>query len=71
MSHAIPEPALFPDARKAIETAIETGIQHGLNKAHKHNDNPTRGELVACLEQAIMSEVWEWFPMREEGKVTL
>jgi hypothetical protein len=40
-----------------IERAVEDGIICGINKAYKHTDNPTEGDLKEMILENIMSEL--------------
>jgi hypothetical protein len=50
-----------PNAYRLIEQCVETGIELGLNRAHKHTDSPTREQLSEQIYRAVMIEVCEWF----------
>ena len=50
-----------PKIRTILEECIETGIEHGLNMAHKHTDNPTELNIKSCIEIAIWYEIDEHF----------
>jgi len=47
--------------RVVLEECIDTGIEHGLNMAHKHTDNPTELNIKSCIELAIWYEIDERF----------
>lgn len=42
-----------------IQRAVEEGIAYGLNRAHKHEDNPTKDKISIEIEQAVMSALDE------------
>lgn len=50
-----------PKIRKILEDCIEVGVVHGLEKAHKHTDNPTRPLITESIENAIWLEIDEHF----------
>ena len=50
-----------PNTYRLIEQCVETGIELGFNRAHKHNDSPTREQLLEQIHRAVMTEVCEWF----------
>lgn len=37
-----------------IQRAVEEGIAYGLNRAHKHEDNPTKDKIAIEIERAVM-----------------
>jgi hypothetical protein len=41
--------------------AVENGTQRGWNRAHKHTDKPDAGYILACVQQAVLDEICEWF----------
>lgn len=44
-----------------LEDCIETGIDGGFNKAHKHTDNPTEQQLKEEILRYIMLQISEKF----------
>ena len=50
-----------PKIRTILEECIETGVVHGLERAHKHTDNPTRPLLTESIDNAIWLEIDEHF----------
>lgn len=50
-----------PNKYRLIEQCVETGIELGLNRAHKHTDSPTQQQLSEQIYRAVMNEVCEWF----------
>jgi len=48
-----------------IRQCVEDGIFAGLNRAHKHNETPTREMLEIALYDALMNEICEWFDFDE------
>jgi len=49
-----------PKLLKVLETAIETGIELGYNRAYKHDDDPNSQTIKLAISDAIWSELWEW-----------
>ena len=45
---------------------IETGIELGWRRAHKHNDAPDEDAIKLAIENAIQSEICEWFKFNDE-----
>lgn len=42
-----------------IQRAVEEGIAYGLQRAHKHTDNPDNNHIALEIEQAVMSALDE------------
>lgn len=42
-----------------IQRAVEEGIAYGLNRAHKHEDNPDYNHIALEIERAVMSALDE------------
>jgi hypothetical protein len=53
--------------RAILERAIEDGLQHGYDRAHKHVDNPSRGGMIDALDSAIWLEIDTYFRFEENG----
>ena len=60
-----------PKIRTILEECIETGIEHGLNMAHKHTDNPTELNIKSCIEIAIWLEIDEHFDFDNDQRQAL
>ena len=52
--------------RVILEMAIEEGVRRGYSRAHKHVENPTEGAIIEHIEEAVMSEIYEYFTFDEE-----
>lgn len=52
---------LKPKTYPILLQAVEEGVLHGYNKAHKHVDKPDEILLVECIVKATMESVLEWF----------
>jgi len=52
--------------RVIIEQAIEEGVRRGWHRAHKHVENPTEGAIIEHIEEAVMSQIYEYFTFEEE-----
>jgi hypothetical protein len=46
---------------KMIEMAVDQGIGHGLNRAFKHTDQPTRCQMHTEIEREVMNSICEFF----------
>lgn len=55
-----------PKTYSVLSMAVENGVRYGLNRAHKHVDNPTPEQLESAIYDAVMSEICEWFDIEEE-----
>jgi hypothetical protein len=55
-----------PKTRVILEMAIEQGVRRGYSRAHKHVENPTEGAIVEHIEDAVMSQIYEYFTFDEE-----
>ncbi len=49
-----------------LEMAIEEGVRRGYSRAHKHVENPTEGAIIEQIEDAVMSQIYEYFTFDEE-----
>jgi hypothetical protein len=48
-----------------LESCIEDGLEIGFNRAHKHTDDPSEGEILQQQLSAIMGQIWEHFDFEE------
>jgi hypothetical protein len=55
-----------PKTRVILEMAIEEGVRRGWQRAHKHVENPTEGAIIEHIEEAVMSQIYEYFSFDEE-----
>ena len=51
--------------RPLLEQCIENGAARGWHRAHKHVENPSREAILECIEDCIMSEIYEWFDFEQ------
>lgn len=49
------------NAYEVFARAVETAIEYGWNRAHKHNDEPSADTIKGEIETAIMNDVCEVF----------
>jgi len=54
-----------PKFHVVLDYCIETGIQFGLNRAYKHEDNPSRETIQENIEREVTNQLFEWFDMEE------
>lgn len=55
-----------PIIRAILEDCIERGIQDGVNRAHKHVENPTNASLSDHIEDGIWLYIDQYFSFEEE-----
>lgn len=48
-----------------LSRAVEEGIDHGLSRAYKYKDDPTREELREAIYRAVLNEIDEYFEIEE------
>ena len=48
-----------------MERCVEDGIGIGFHRAYKHNDNPTKEQLMTHIYDEVMNEISEWFTFEE------
>lgn len=51
-----------------MEMAVSAGVEYGYNRAHKHNDSPSEGEIKEAIIKAVMDEIGQWFVFEEVYK---
>jgi archaeosine-15-forming tRNA-guanine transglycosylase len=54
-----------PKFRVILEQAIEEGVRRGYHRAFKHVENPTEGAIIEHIEDAVMSQIYEYFTFDE------
>jgi hypothetical protein len=55
-----------PKLYKILTDCIDTGIEYGWNRAHKHTDQPSVDILKGNIAEAIMLEISENFSFEED-----
>lgn len=58
------KPKFYP----ILTDCIERGVQFGLNRAYKHDDNPPRDVIAQAVENEIMIQLHEYFVFDGEGE---
>jgi hypothetical protein len=48
-----------------LDEALSRGINYGIHRAYKYNDNPSTQDLENQIHQAVMNEFYEWFDFEE------
>lgn len=51
--------------REVLTMCIELGLETGYNRAHKHNDAPSRDVIFAAQENAIWELIYIYFSFKE------
>ena len=44
-----------------LSECVEDGINLGYTRAHKHTDTPTEQQIKEAIEQAVMTEICQYF----------
>lgn len=57
---------MTPKFYKVLDTCIETGVKFGLNRAFKHDDNPSKEVIEEHIQREIMNQMYEWFDFEEQ-----
>ena len=55
-----------PKIRVILEQAIEAGVRRGWYLAHKHVESPDPSAVMERIDEAVMSEIYEYFTFDEE-----
>lgn len=55
-----------PKTRVILELAIGEGVRYGYSRAHKHIENPSEGAVIEAIEEAVMSQIYEYFDFDED-----
>jgi hypothetical protein len=58
---------LVPRFYALFEECIENGASRGLQRAYKHDENPTRESMVESITNCIMGELHERFVFPDEA----
>lgn len=49
-----------------LEQAIEEGVRRGWHLAHKHVENPAPSAIMDRIDEAVMSQIYEYFSFEDE-----
>jgi hypothetical protein len=55
-----------PKTRVILEMAIEEGVRRGWHLAHKHVENPLPSAVMQHIDEAVMSQIYEYFTFEQE-----
>jgi hypothetical protein len=61
MDSTMKEKTMKPRTYDILRRAVEEGTAYGVGRAYKHNDSPSREELMRVVETAIMTSICEVF----------
>lgn len=50
-----------PKLLRVLEQCIDTGVNIGWNRSHKHTDTPSEEQIKDSIITAIENELFEWF----------
>ncbi len=56
------KPKLYP----VLQMAVEEGVNHGLNRAYKYTDTPTRDQVVSAVSDCVLNSICEWFDLEQD-----
>lgn len=56
---------MTPKFYPLLQRCIEDGVAQGYARAHKHMADPPEHAVRAAIEEAIMTEIHEWFDFPE------
>lgn len=50
-----------PNEYLILSEAVESGVEFGWNRAHKHCDNPTPEQIKDAIHNSVMASISEYF----------
>jgi hypothetical protein len=50
-----------PKTHMALDRAIAEGVLIGYRRAFKRVEEPTEMQIVAAIEEAVTTSIYEWF----------
>lgn len=56
-----------PKFRVLLEMAIDEGVRSGYYRAHKHVEDPSPDAIIETIQEAVMSQMYEYFDFPEEN----
>jgi hypothetical protein len=57
-----------PKEYAVLVLAVEAGVARGWTQAHKHVESPDSEAIKDQIEQAVTSEICDWFTFDDESK---
>ncbi|MFZ9315677.1 MAG: hypothetical protein ACO24P_00160 [Candidatus Nanopelagicaceae bacterium] len=61
---------LKPKTYPILQQAIEEGVLHGYNRAHKHVEKPDEILLVESIVKYTMEAIFEWFDIEDANQAS-
>lgn len=61
---------MTPNTLKILELCIETGLQLGWTRAHKHTDTPNNTDVLYQQFDCIMTEIYDYFDFTPSERPT-
>jgi len=58
---------MYPDPYRAMEEAVEAGVDWGWMHAHKHVDDPSEQLIKEAIVRDVVNEISERFRFGEDG----
>lgn len=58
---------LKPKSYPILLQAVEEGVLHGYNRAHKHVDNPNEVLIIDSIVENTIKSILEWFDIEQEN----
>jgi len=55
-----------PKVYEILSRAVEEGVAHGLQRAYKHDDNPTEAAILLAVRDEVMSAICEVFTFGDD-----
>jgi len=44
-----------------LDRAVQEGVIIGYRRAYKHTGSPTEDQIIAAIENAVITSIYEWF----------
>jgi len=60
---------MVPKFRLILEMAIDEGVRKGYYRAHKHVGDPSPDVIIETIQEAVMSQMYEYFDFQEENSL--
>lgn len=58
-----------PKFYAVLEMAIDQGVDYGIRRAYKHNDQtPPTSSQADTIKQEVLNVIYEWFDLPEEAE---
>lgn len=58
---------MTPKFREVLEHAVIQGVSYGYSRAHKHVENPTKGDIIHNITEQVMNSIDDWFDFEESN----